>query len=82
MQYSNPRVDDLYAKGRKEFDQQKRAAIYGEIARILYEDQPYTWLYYSSSFYGFNKQLRGYVFSPRGPYTYHPGSFSIWKPLQ
>jgi peptide/nickel transport system substrate-binding protein len=33
-----------------------------------------------NSFYGFSKSLRGYVFSPRGPYNYSPGFGSIWKP--
>ena len=78
--YSNPKVDELFEKGRKEFDQKKRARIYGEIDKILYEDQPYTWLYFRNSFYGFSKNLRGYMFSPRGPYNYGPGFGSIWKP--
>jgi peptide/nickel transport system substrate-binding protein len=81
-QYSNPKVDELFAKGRKEFDREKRAEIYAEIHKILYEDQPYTWLYYRNSFYGFNKKLRGYVFSARGPYNYGPGFSSIWKPFE
>jgi len=78
--YSNPKVDELYKKGRGQFDPEKRARIYGEIHKLLYEDQPYTWLYFRSSFYGFNKDLRGYMFSPRGPYNYGPGFGSIWKP--
>lgn len=82
IQYSNPKVDDLFAQGSREFDREKRAAIYAEIHKILYEDQAYTWLYYRSGFYGFNKNLRGYVFSARGPYNYGPGFSSIWKPLQ
>jgi peptide/nickel transport system substrate-binding protein len=77
-QYSNPRVDELFRKGKTEFDPEKRAAIYGEIHNILWEDQPYTWLYYRSAFYGFNKKLRGYNFSPRGPFHYSPGSESIY----
>ena len=40
-----------------------------EIHEILYEDQPYTWLYFRNAFYGFNKELRGYVFSPAGRIT-------------
>jgi peptide/nickel transport system substrate-binding protein len=82
VQYSNPQVDDLFKQGRQEFDRQKRAAIYAQIHNILYEDQPYTWLYFQSSFYGINKNLRGFVFSPRGPYTYGPGFDAIWKPAQ
>ncbi|MDB5386701.1 MAG: extracellular solute-binding protein family 5, partial [Planctomycetaceae bacterium] len=78
--YSNAEVDELFKLGVKEFDRQKRAEIYGKIHRIIYEDQPYTWLYCRSSFYGFNKELRGYMFSPRDPYGYSPGLMSIWKP--
>jgi peptide/nickel transport system substrate-binding protein len=77
--YSNPEVDKLYAQGRKEFDRAKRAVIYGKIHTILFNDQPYTWLYYRNSFYAFNKDLRGYMFSARDPYGYSPGMGSIWK---
>ena len=80
--YKNAKVDALFEAGRKEFDPQKRAEIYQEIHRLSYDDQPYTWLYYRNAFYGFNKDLRGYVFSPRGPYNYSPGSSNIWKPAQ
>jgi peptide/nickel transport system substrate-binding protein len=80
-QYSNPVIDKLFEEGRREFDKDKRAKIYGNIHEILYEDQPYTWLYFRNSFYGFNKDLRGYVFSPRGPYGYGPGFGSLWKPV-
>jgi peptide/nickel transport system substrate-binding protein len=78
--YSNPKVDELFEAGMLEADREKRAKIYQQIALQLYEDQPYTWLFYQSSFYGFNKSLRGYKFSPRGPYHYGPGFDSIWKP--
>jgi len=78
--YSNPEVDRLFAEGRRELDRAKRAEKYGRIQEILYDDQPYTWLYMRNSFYGFSKSLRGYVFSPRGPYNYSPGFSSMWKP--
>jgi peptide/nickel transport system substrate-binding protein len=58
------------------------AKIYGKINEIIYLDQPYTFLYYRSAFYGFNKSLRGYHFSPRGPYHFGPGISSIWKAMQ
>ncbi len=77
-QYSNPRVDDLFQKGRREFDRMERAAIYSEIHNILWEDQPNTWLFYRNAFYGFNKKLRGFNFSPRGPFHYTPGVLSIY----
>lgn len=77
--YSNPRVDQLYEKGRREFDPEKRATIYQEIHNILWADQPYTWLFYRNSFYAFSKKLRGYNFSPAGPYLYTPGILSVYQ---
>lgn len=78
-QYNNPEVDRLFEEGRKEFDRDKRAAIYAKIDELIYRDQPCTFLYWRSSFFGFNKQLRGYKFSPKGPFDYAPGFNSIWK---
>jgi peptide/nickel transport system substrate-binding protein len=80
VNYSNPEVDRLFEDGRRELDRPKRAEKYARIQEILYEDQPYTWLYWRNSFYGFSKDLRGYVFSPRGPYHYSPGFSSMWMP--
>lgn len=77
--YSNKNVDQWLIDGEKEFDRAKQAEIYAKIHTQIYEDQPYCFLYYRSSFYAFNKQLRGYVFSPRGPYHYGPGMSSIWR---
>jgi len=79
-EYSNPRVDALFEQARHEFDEEKRMAIYGKIHNLLWEDQPYTWLFWRNSFYGFNKRLRGYNFSPRGPFHYSPGISSIYMP--
>ncbi len=80
--YSNPEVDRLFEEGRRAFDREKRAEIYGRIHSILWEDQPYMWLYYRSAFYAFNKRLRGYMFSPRNPYGYAPGFAAIWVPKE
>jgi peptide/nickel transport system substrate-binding protein len=77
--YSNPEVDKLFDAGRKEFDEKKREEIYGKMHLLVWEDQPYTWLFFQNAYYGFNKELRGYMFSPRGPYTYGPGFSSIYR---
>ncbi|WP_254513352.1 ABC transporter substrate-binding protein [Anatilimnocola floriformis] len=77
--YVNPEIDQLFEAGRKEFDDEKRAEIYGKIHMLAWEDQPYTWLYYQNAYYGFSKELRGYMFSPRGPYHYSPGFGSIYR---
>jgi peptide/nickel transport system substrate-binding protein len=78
-EYSNPEVDKLFVAGRRELDPEKRPEIYRQIHQLLWDDQPYTWLFYRNAFYGFNKELRGYVFSPRGPYHYGPGFGSLYK---
>ena len=80
-QYSNHEVDRLFELGKREFDLKKRQEIYHQIHRLMYDDQPFTWLYFRNSYYAFNKNLRGYVFSPRGPYGYAPGFDSLWKPV-
>lgn len=79
VQYANPEVDRLFDQGRKEYDRAKRGEIYARMHQLIYADQPYTFLYYRKSFYGFSKELRGINFSPRGPYHYTPGMSGIWK---
>ncbi|HEG42955.1 MAG TPA: hypothetical protein ENH94_02790 [Phycisphaerales bacterium] len=75
--YSNARVDELFVLGRKEFDFEKRRAVYQEIHKILYKDQPYTWIYNEAILSAFNKRIRGVQFSPRGIYGFNP-SFTGW----
>jgi peptide/nickel transport system substrate-binding protein len=78
-QYSNTEVDDLLKEAENEKDRKKAMELYGKLHELIYADQPATFLYYQSAFYGFNKRLRGYYFSPRGPYHYSPGFGAIWK---
>jgi len=42
--YSNPKVDELIAKANLEFNLEKRNLIMQEINRLIYADQPYTFL--------------------------------------
>jgi peptide/nickel transport system substrate-binding protein len=44
--YSNPKVDRLIEEGRTEFDRETRKKIYQEISAFIYEDQPYTFLFF------------------------------------
>jgi peptide/nickel transport system substrate-binding protein len=78
--YSNAEVDRLFDEGAKELDFEKRKAIYQRIDQLIWEDQPYTFLYYRGSLWAFSKRLRGYAFSPRGPFSYSPGFGSVWVP--
>ncbi|MCC6491654.1 MAG: peptide ABC transporter substrate-binding protein [Pirellulales bacterium] len=81
-QYSNPEVDKLFQQGRRELDQAQRAEIYGKIHLLLWEDQPYTWLFRRNAFYGFNKKIRGYNFSPKGPFDFGPGISAFYGAFQ
>jgi peptide/nickel transport system substrate-binding protein len=78
--YSNPRVDELFEAGQREYDRDKRAAIYAEIQEVMFEDQPCLWLYHRKSLYGVNEKLRGFNFSPRDPYGVEPGFHALWVP--
>ena len=42
-QYSNPRVDELFAKAAAAPTDDERAALYSEIQKILVEDVPVVW---------------------------------------
>lgn len=64
--YNNPEVDELLEKGRRTFDEAERKRIYDRIQMILYEDQPYTFLYVpeatpilASRFHGIEEQPAG-----------------------
>lgn len=65
--YVNPDVDRLFDEGELEFDRQKRMAIYQELHKRIYDDYPCLWLYCRNAYYGFNKDIRGLYFYPRGP---------------
>lgn len=49
ISYENPEVDKLLVAGRREYDKEKRKAIYYKFQEILAEDQPYTFLYVGES---------------------------------
>jgi len=78
--YSNPRIDELFVLGRKEFDFEKRKNIYQEIHRILYEDQPYTWTVNAPILAAINNRIRGVQFSPRGIFGFDPSFYGWWVP--
>lgn len=45
ISFHNERADQLIEQGRSELDDGKRAAIYREFSRVLYDENPYTFLY-------------------------------------
>lgn len=59
--YSNPKVDELFeqVKTKEALDKQVRRKIYGEISRILSEEQPVDFLVFRLGNYGFQKNVKG-----------------------
>lgn len=78
--FSNARVDEIVVQGRKEFDQEKRKALYWEEQEILHDEQPYLFTYYPASLVGIDKRFRGIETSPQGLRRFNPGFLDWWVP--
>lgn len=76
--YKNERVDELFELGRREFDRAKRAEIYGEIHSLIYQDQPYTFLFTRPILWGIHERIHGVTTSPRGPFNFDPSVSDWW----
>ncbi|MBI4845680.1 MAG: peptide-binding protein [Candidatus Omnitrophica bacterium] len=66
ISYSNEEVDKLLERGRREFDQEERKKIYNRIHEIIYEEQPYMFLYNPNSLPIINKRFKGIEVAPAG----------------
>jgi peptide/nickel transport system substrate-binding protein len=78
--YSNPEVDELFDRGRRELDPQKREAVYREIHRLTYADQPYLMLWQYAELRAFSKRIRGVELAPSGAFLFQasPPRGSDW----
>lgn len=59
--YSNKRVDELFKKVRSKeaLDKEARRKMYGELSRIISEDQPADFLYFPLANHGFKSSVKG-----------------------
>jgi len=64
--YQNEEVDRLLVEARRNFDQEKRKNYYNRINQILYEDQPYMFLYVPDSLPVITSRVRGIKPAPIG----------------
>ena len=64
--YRNPEVDRLLEEGRRTFDQARRQAIYRQVHRLLYHDQPYTFLFVPDSLPVVHRRFRNVRATPIG----------------
>ncbi len=56
--YNNPDVDALMKKALREPDPTKNAALWKEVQAKIYEDQPYTFLFWRDEVVGIHKRFR------------------------
>lgn len=64
--YGNVEVDRLLEEGRRTFDEAGRARIYHEVHRLIYDDEPYLFLYYQEALPIVHKRFRNVEVSPIG----------------
>jgi peptide/nickel transport system substrate-binding protein len=64
--FRNEEVDRLLLEGRRIFDQQQRTRIYNRIHAIIYEEQPYMFLFTSESLSILHTRFRGINPAPAG----------------
>jgi peptide/nickel transport system substrate-binding protein len=57
--FSNPRADALMDRAKTLFDDDARSALYREFGRILYDEQPYTFLYVRPNLTLVSRRVRG-----------------------
>lgn len=74
VSYSNPRVDELCILIRETLDPLKRWEYVREAHRIIYEDQPYCFLFGFKTNYFYNRKLRGVNLY----YSQYPLDFTEW----
>ncbi len=64
--YHNEEIDALLLEGRRTFDQAKRRECYRRVHRILYEEQPYMFLYVPDSLFVISSRVKGIKPAPIG----------------
>jgi len=68
--YTNPRVDELIDKARREVDPAVRKPLYAEVQRILAEDMPYVNLWYLDNVMVHTRRVRQLKLNPAGDYDF------------
>jgi peptide/nickel transport system substrate-binding protein len=64
--YSNPKADDLIARGVATTNREERKKIYDELQQLLLEDLPWINLYIANQFEAMKTYVKGYVHIPTG----------------
>ncbi|WP_119271149.1 peptide ABC transporter substrate-binding protein [Taklimakanibacter deserti] len=77
VQYENPEIDELCAKGVATVKQEDRKAIYDRIQEILLEDLPFAPIFAYQTIVGVKDRVGGYVLNPYTPInTWNPADWT------
>jgi peptide/nickel transport system substrate-binding protein len=76
MNYSNPRVDELWDLAATETDATVRDGYYAEMQELINEDAPWAYLYEYNSVFGMQDDLEGYTAYPDTIVRFSQLSFS------
>jgi peptide/nickel transport system substrate-binding protein len=68
--YSNPKVDALIDRARREIDPKVRKPLYAEVQRILADDLPYINLWYLDNVLVHTRRVRNLKLNPAGNYDF------------
>jgi peptide/nickel transport system substrate-binding protein len=68
--YSNPRLDALIDKARREIDPKVRKPLYAEVQRILADEVPYIDLWYFDNVLVHTRRVRNLKMNPAGNYDF------------
>ncbi|NMC00377.1 MAG: hypothetical protein GYA35_08880 [Thermoanaerobaculaceae bacterium] len=84
VSYSNPEVDKLLEEQLRETNPEKRAQILRKIHKIVYEDQPYTYLVVPKNLVAINKRFQNVEYSQKGYglFTFYPALLKWWCPKE
>jgi len=69
--YVNKQVETLFEQSHREFDMEKRKAIFAQIQQAITNDAPYVFLYEGQTYTGINKRVGGVAVGKLGPYAMH-----------
>ena len=66
ISFKNEEVDQLLEAYRIEFDAAMRKEMYDRVQEILYDEQPYTWVYAPKSLAAYDRRFQGVNWYPTG----------------
>ncbi|MGD0784424.1 MAG: ABC transporter substrate-binding protein [Sedimentisphaerales bacterium] len=61
VSFNNPQADKLIEEGRRELNEEKRDAIYYKFQKLLYDEQPYTFLFTRPRYYFVDRRFENVI---------------------